>query len=124
MLQNAYILAKIGADTAENGRNFAEVLPKIGNYPTGPTTVTELSAGKPTAITPKSIQPRRTFQGLGYLLPTPLTSSLGQITICANLQLASAVWPTQRTVWSRPSSIFSVRYPSIRSPEFGGLNVT
>ena len=32
MLQNAYSLAKIGADTAENERN----LPKIGNYPTGP----------------------------------------------------------------------------------------
>ena len=34
MLQNAYFLAKIGADTAENERNFAEILPKIGNYPT------------------------------------------------------------------------------------------
>ena len=34
MLQNAYFLAKIGADTAENERNFAENLPKIGNYPT------------------------------------------------------------------------------------------
>ena len=36
MLQNAYFLAKIGADTAENERNFAENLAKIGNYPTGP----------------------------------------------------------------------------------------
>ena len=36
MLQNAYCLAKIGADTAENDRNFAENLPKIGNNPTGP----------------------------------------------------------------------------------------
>ena len=35
MLQNAYFLAKIGADTAENERNFVEILPKIGNYPTG-----------------------------------------------------------------------------------------
>ena len=25
MLQNAYLLAKIGADTAENERNFAEI---------------------------------------------------------------------------------------------------
>ena len=32
MLENAYLLAKIGADTAENERNFAENLPKIGNY--------------------------------------------------------------------------------------------
>ena len=36
MLQDAYLLAKVGADTAENERNFAEILPKIGNYPTGP----------------------------------------------------------------------------------------
>ena len=35
MLQNAYFFAKIGADTAENERNFAELLPKAGNYPTG-----------------------------------------------------------------------------------------
>ena len=31
MLQNAYFLAKIGADTAENEQHFAEILPKIGN---------------------------------------------------------------------------------------------
>ena len=37
MLQNAYFLAKIGADTAENEQHFAEILPKTGNYPTGPT---------------------------------------------------------------------------------------
>ena len=37
MLKNAYLLAKIGADTAENERNFAEMLPKIVNYPTGPS---------------------------------------------------------------------------------------
>ena len=36
MLQNAYFLAKIGADTAKNEQNFAEILPKTGNYPTGP----------------------------------------------------------------------------------------
>ena len=28
MLQNAYLLAKIGADTAENEQHFAENLPK------------------------------------------------------------------------------------------------
>ena len=33
MLKNAYFLAKIGADTAENEQHFAEILPKIGNYP-------------------------------------------------------------------------------------------
>ena len=30
MLQNAYFLAKIGADTAENERNFAKKLPGAG----------------------------------------------------------------------------------------------
>ena len=33
MLQNAYLLAKIGADTAENEQQFAENLPKIGHHP-------------------------------------------------------------------------------------------
>ena len=31
MLQHGYLLAKIGADTAENEQHFAEILPKIGN---------------------------------------------------------------------------------------------
>ena len=31
MLQNAYFLSKIGADTAENEQHFAEILPKIGD---------------------------------------------------------------------------------------------
>ena len=35
MLQNAYLLAKIGADTAENDRNFA----KIWQLPYGSTTL-------------------------------------------------------------------------------------
>ena len=29
MLQNAYFLAKIGADTAENEQDFAEISPKL-----------------------------------------------------------------------------------------------
>ena len=33
MLQNAYFLAKIGADTAENEQHFAEFLPKNLNLP-------------------------------------------------------------------------------------------
>ena len=39
MLQNAYFLAKIGADTAENEHHLAENLPKFGNYPTVPSIV-------------------------------------------------------------------------------------
>ena len=34
MLQNAYLVAKIGADTAENEQHLAEILPITGNYPT------------------------------------------------------------------------------------------
>ena len=52
MLQNAYFLAKIGADTAENEQHFAEILPKIGNYPTGPpTAVSDGSAPASSAPT-------------------------------------------------------------------------
>ena len=58
MLQNAYFLAKIGADTAENEQHFAEILPKIGNYPTGrlglaawdwPRRVVHEARGRPDA---------------------------------------------------------------------------
>ena len=45
MLQNAYFLAKIGADTAENEQHFAEILPKTGNYPTGPVVGKQLRDG-------------------------------------------------------------------------------
>ena len=31
MLRSAYLLAKIGADTAESEQHFAEILPKTGN---------------------------------------------------------------------------------------------
>ena len=44
MLQNAYLLAKFRADTAENEQHFAEILPKIGNYPTGRLPCATLSA--------------------------------------------------------------------------------
>ena len=36
MLQNAYFLAKIGADTAENEQHFAEILPRNGRRVAGP----------------------------------------------------------------------------------------
>ena len=51
MLFNTYLLAKIGADTAKKERFFAEILPKIGNYPTGPDGPTALAAltGPPRA---------------------------------------------------------------------------
>ena len=50
MLSNAYFLAKIGADTAENEQHCAEILPKAGNYPTGPP-------GEESAIDPAGVGP-------------------------------------------------------------------
>ena len=41
MLQNAYLLAKIGADTAENEQHFAEILPKIGRADRAPRVLAE-----------------------------------------------------------------------------------
>ena len=49
MLQNAYFLAKIGADTAENEQHFAEILPKTGNYPTGPPDRSQTGPPRPGA---------------------------------------------------------------------------
>ena len=45
MLQNAYFLAKIGADTAENEQHFAEILP------TDDVAAIDVAAG--------SVRPRR-----------------------------------------------------------------
>jgi len=59
MLQNAYLLAKIGADTAENEQHFAEIWPKTGNYPHDPagrsssfgsTEGRRTSSGEPSAL--------------------------------------------------------------------------
>ena len=36
MLQNAYFLAKIGTDTAENEQHFAEILPTDALWRRGP----------------------------------------------------------------------------------------
>ena len=63
MLQNAYLLAKFRADTAENEQHFAEILPKIGNYPTGPAephlrAVRSEYAGSAEAA-PRCVVPRR-----------------------------------------------------------------
>ena len=40
MLQNAYFLAKIGADTAENEQHFAEILPTGINHASRPARTT------------------------------------------------------------------------------------
>ena len=55
MLQNAYLLAKIGADTAENERKFAENLPKLGNYPTGPLRVPTPGGARQRRVGPQAL---------------------------------------------------------------------
>ena len=49
MLQIAYLLAKIGADTAENERDFAEILPKCAHA----------RRGRPARRPRRSARPRR-----------------------------------------------------------------
>ena len=44
MLQNAYFLAKIGADTAENEQHFAEFLPTDALWPRSPGAPPRLAA--------------------------------------------------------------------------------
>ena len=48
MLQNAYFLAKIGADTAENEQHFAEILP-IGRRSTCTTRSSKVLRELPEA---------------------------------------------------------------------------
>ena len=69
MLQNAYFLAKIGADTAENEQHFAEILPKIGNYPTG-------SPRRGAAVLGGGRTSRRGKPPLAAVLPNSLPKSL------------------------------------------------
>ena len=57
MLQNAYFLAKIGADTAENEQHFAEILP-IGRRVT-----TASASGERRQRAPLPRPPRRRSAG-------------------------------------------------------------
>ena len=63
MLQNAYLLAKIGADTAENERNFAEFLPKIGNSPKGSCPARRPPAGRARPAPPRGGSPLNRARG-------------------------------------------------------------
>ena len=73
MLQNTYLLAKIGADAAKNEQHFVENLPKICNYPTGPLMLLDLAlADAPLDVRAKascavtSRNPTRTSTGPTY----------------------------------------------------------
>ena len=83
MLQNAYLFAKIGADTTENEQHFAEILTKIGNYLTGPSSSTLpvesglLEACAELGVAPVGYSPL----GLGVLsgkYPAKLAAAHGQ----------------------------------------------
>ena len=92
MLQNAYFLAKIGADTAENEQHFAEILPKTGNYPTGPGTFprnghTRHVCRREAAAASVTGASRYDFPDLADLVGEKdfeATSQLYVITICAS----------------------------------------
>ena len=67
MLQNAYLLAKIGADTAENEPKFVKKLLKIGNYPTGPDRLLGIAGVQAFLLPPSSPQVPK--------LPFPVTAT-------------------------------------------------
>ena len=69
MLQNAYLLAKIGADTDENEQHFAESLSKIGNCPTGAGRVPRLHVRPVTSLHVDVLRGRGE-----HGVPVPLTS--------------------------------------------------
>ena len=53
MLKNAYFLSKIGADAAENERNFAKFLPNICQKKSLPNSTLALPASAPG--TPRTV---------------------------------------------------------------------
>ena len=57
MLQNAYLLAKIGADTAENERHFAEICQKLA-------TTLRVAGDADDAILAVALHPGTTDTGL------------------------------------------------------------
>ena len=84
MLKNAYFLAKIGADTAENEQHFAEILP-IGSRVAAPSgsladpvgRAPEVRRGAATAA-----QPRRTSKALLHLKKTNKKNCCKKVYVC------------------------------------------
>ena len=87
MLQNAYFLAKIGADTAENEQHFAEILPKTGNYPTGarPARLLRMTgrrtAASRSASTPIEVRALGWRQVSSHFPSHPIEVSLGWLEV-------------------------------------------
>ena len=67
MLQNAYLVAKIGADTAENEQHFAEILP-IGRRVADRCPGDRAGPGGPRRAGPQHARTRRAL-GLSRSLP-------------------------------------------------------
>ena len=60
MLQNAYFLAKIDADTAENEQHFAEILPR-----TGACAIATMITHHPVPLQAKAARRRATSENVG-----------------------------------------------------------
>ena len=60
MLSNEYLLAKIGADTAENEQNVAEILPKVAT-----TLRSYAPARRPAGLAARAPPRRRAGPGSG-----------------------------------------------------------
>ena len=116
MLKNACLLAKIGADTAKNERNFAEHLPKIGNYPTGPWDCAAYRPGvrdEAGALPPRR---RALLQALGPRLRGALKAGWRRTPLRA-LLLSRIRWlvdPPKRSLFSTDSK-FSTQQKKIKT---------
>ena len=69
-MQNAYLLAKIGADTDENERTFARILTKIGNVLADESADQgHAAAGKPRVLlAPSTLATFRPFSAVSTSL--------------------------------------------------------
>ena len=93
MLQNAYLLAKIGADTAENEQHFAKNLRKTDNYPTGPPLAIGGLAHLPVSGWARKNASRRCkgpMQCVCNVFHVTLTSNVTKLSQC--IKLAQIKW--------------------------------
>ena len=106
MLQNAYFLAKIGADTAENEQHFAEILPKIGNYPT------------PRPPVPCQIEPDRA-RCVAHLMDEPLGKGANELEVAhlmGKSRLEYLVLPCPHLMSGVPTAQMQACYHAMNAP--------